>query len=517
MGRSHSPARAAIKGVFASGIRVGEAPPIITDRDPSCRISVTPKLPRPRCVRYRQLPFGSVDGLVPICRDANDQRTQVEGLSKRLCSKCPEPNRTLLRGLRAFVRKWVRSNLRPLGAVPSFDEWLAACPYPQVRKDELRAVWEANRGRVLSPKVYRSSRKVKAFIKSECYPEIKAARWICSRVDLFKVLSGPAFKAIEHEVFSLPWFVKHVPVPERPALVRSLRAGGCRYIWTDYTSFEASISSELMDACECELYRYMLQCDPELAEFICAVITGRNEVSTRAGVHLTLRGRRMSGDMCTSLGNGFTNLMAMLFAAKCCGSKCRGFVEGDDGIFAFGGVPPSSEWFAKLGLKIKLAEIADPSHAGFCGVVAAEGGNIRDPVHFLQSFGWTLSSIYAGEKTLKSLLRAKALSVCYETPQCPIVGAVARRALELTRGVVPRFVADGYHAIPHHELAIPRYEPDQETRALFARLYHVPEDVQVELERRVMTAHDIRWLGREFPASHANLLFERMCVGPQQP
>lgn len=71
---------------------------------------------------------------------------------------------------------------------------------------------------------------------------------------------------------------------------------------------------------------------------------------------------------------------------------------------------------------------------------------------------------------MDELLRAKALSACYETPHCPVIGKIARYALERTRGVHPRFVRDGYHDVPMlDEFDVPKFEPTDLTRELFAR------------------------------------------------
>lgn len=156
----------------------------------------------------------------------------------------------------------------------------------------------------------------------------------------------------------------------------------------------------------------------------------------------------MSGDMCTSLGNGFTNLMLAKFLAAEQGKELAGFVEGDDGLFVTEATL-TAEAYQQLGFSIKIVELGDPCKASFCGMVFAESGEIiKDPVKFLSTFGWTHSFINAGAAVMDQLLRAKALSAIYEAPQCPILGQLARCALEKTRGVIPRFVDDGYHRAP---------------------------------------------------------------------
>jgi len=279
-------------------------------------------------------------------------------------------------------------------------------------------------------------------------------------------------------------FIKHVPVPERPSLIKDLRAYGQHYIQTDYSAFEASFAPEFMNVCECELYRRLLANHPVLAEMICQTLIGLNRCSTRQGVRFQCCGKRMSGDMCTSLGNGFTNLMLWSFICERHGYKWKGYVEGDDGIFAVSHTPKVSE-FAEFGFELKLQEYPDPSLASFCGIVLVDDDIIRDPYKFLANFGWTDRFHYAKSKVQAELLRAKALSTCYETPQCPIVGVLARRALEDTRSVRPRYVDDGYHTAPPDEFKIPSFKPSDSVRAVFGQLYGISPQLQLEIESLV--------------------------------
>lgn len=188
----------------------------------------------------------------------------------------------------------------------------------------------------------------------------------------------------------------------------------------------------------------------------------------------------MSGDMCTSLGNGFTNLMLALYLVHKKGGTLEGFVEGDDGLFATD-VELTAADYEKLGFTIKIEEVTDPREASFCGMVFAENEIIREPRRFLMGFGWTQSYIHAGTRIMDQLLRAKALSTAYETPQCPIVGAMARYALSATRSVRPRFVNDGFHH-PPDEAPIAEFNPQAATRQLFARLYGISVPEQLEAE-----------------------------------
>jgi len=344
----------------------------------------------------------------------------------------------------------------------------------------LREAWEANHG-LPPPRSVR--RKVKSFVKLEAYEVYKHARLINSRSDRFKVWCGPFFKAIEDQVYNTTGpirFIKHIPMDERPAAIAALPKG-LRCYSTDFTSFEKHFTAEVMESIEFVLYKYML---PFLSEeelhILLSTLSGTNHLSSRTGFRAKVKARRMSGEMCTSLGNGFTNLILATYLANQAGGVISGFVEGDDGLFVTD-VELTPQGYADCGFEIKIKEEPDPCSASFCGLVFSQSGQIiRDPRKFVSKFGWSHSCLYAGEKVHRELLRAKALSACYETPHCPIVGVVARKALQETQGSKARFVEDGYHSVVGCE--IPDFDPSPDTRVLFERLYHISVASQLHIE-----------------------------------
>lgn len=443
-----------------------------------------------RRVQWGALPYGANAATGPVNVDYQDVLTQAHGLSKRLLRDTPAVDAALLSQFSAHVKRWLETHLTPLQKVLSFEEWLESTDYSESRKKELREVQVRLNGRAPTRV---QCKKVKSFVKSEFYPEYKAARWINSRSDYFKAYSGPIFKSIEREVFANHHFIKHTPVPDRPRLIEALKMAGRQYVGTDFTSFEALFTPEFMKECECQMYRYMMQkTDPGAAELIEKTLTGLNCISTRAGVRSKVRGRRMSGDMCTSLGNGFSNLMIwdFLYFQKNGNTDYDGFVEGDDGIFAFAGVRPEENDYARLGFIIKITDVVEPGLASFCGIMSTNGNNMRDPRVWLQGFGWTDRYATAGEKIKTELLRAKSLSGAYEMAQCPVIRPICDRMLALTRGSAARFDRDGYHTVPPCELKIPAFAPDGRMRMQFAATFGVSIDTQLALEALVSQGHD---------------------------
>ena len=291
---------------------------------------------------------------------------------------------------------------------------------------------------------------VKSFIKDETYTEYKYPRLINSRVDLAKCLIGPAVAAISAKVFDLPWFIKKIPVCDRPmAIMDTLYGPGRTYEYTDYTSFEAHFTPEIMEVCQFELYKYMTKSlgqHKDIMAFCFGTLAGTN-VCKFKHVTVHVKGVRMSGEMDTSLSNGFHNLVAYLFCVFENSQKfstpkynVRGFVEGDDGIFTLSDkqLTPTVEQFAALGLTIKIGSTTKLSEASFCGQVYDTDENIvvTDVVEALARVGWTNKKyVQANNKTLLQLTRAKGFSLAYQYNGCPVLGALGHKILDLTEDV----------------------------------------------------------------------------------
>lgn len=324
------------------------------------------------------------------------------------------------------------------------------------------------------------------FIKAESYDERKEARGINSRCDAFKAFSGPYFSALEAQIYKNPWFIKHVPVPERPKIIAALARAGLRYYENDYKAFESHFVKEFMRICECTLYERAFSKYPYAASFINKVISGKNRIHMRGGLMFELEARRMSGDMCTSLGNGFTNLMIVLFIVQRKGGVVSGFVEGDDGLFATD-VELGKSDFEDVGFTVEINEVPHPCLGHFCGMLCTTHGEVlKDPRRVFRTFFWTSSAIFGGNKVMMSLLRSKAISLCYELPNCPILGALGRKALLLTEGVTPR-AEDGIWKKTPADFVGPTgpFEPSDEARNIFQTRFGIDRTAQDAAEQAI--------------------------------
>lgn len=380
----------------------------------------------------------------------------------------------------------------------SVEEWLKHTRYPDWRKQELLTTWKNTQNPYEKTKdgSYKYG-KVKSFVKLESYPEYKHARCINSRHDVFKCVVGPVFRAIDEVVYKNKYFIKKVPVTDRPEYIRQhVYVPGRKYIVTDHSQFEAAFTADLMEDCEFQLYSYLLKNHPFKQQFMTMmrdVVAGTNVCHFKDLV-IEIEATRMSGEMCTSLGNGFSNLMSFLFECSRTGATdVRGVVEGDDGLFSLQGQIPSQIGLAENGFTVKMEVVDDFNEASFCGFMfdPDEGINIKTPLELLVNFSWLPAKyLHSKENKLLELYRCKALSYAHQFPGCPVVASFAKYILRMTRGHRARlYWTDAYMRDKfqfflkrENEFGTPDIEPGLPTRLLFQKKFGITVGDQVRIE-----------------------------------
>jgi len=478
--------------------------------DPIAEIKESAVISKPREVALGKRPVVQISlgpvvvGAVRPHPDPLDPDTTIAGVRHTFLKKPLPTEGVLITKFRRHVRRVCREELVPIphDADVSVEQWLSHTDYPDWRRQELRVQWDGVASMWDPDKSHRYFR-CSSFMKDEDYPTYKHARAINSRSDVFKCAVGPIFKLIEEQVYRHKAFIKHVPVADRPDYIMSyLHREGGKYIATDYTAFESLFVRELMEACEFELYSYMTQHLPAGGEFMRLVteVLGGFNLCVFKDFKVMVEATRMSGEMCTSLGNGFSNLMLMQFVCEEAG--CRevlGVVEGDDGLFTMVGTPPTAADFARMGLVIKLEVHDTISTASFCGLVfdPTDRVNIADPRKVLTNFGWAQRKYArARQHKITLLLRCKALSLAFQYPGCPIIAELGWYGIRVTprtctRGgrLMRQLYSKGENSYTRNKLLaamqcgnIPHLEPPRNTRLLVERLYGISVEVQLSIE-----------------------------------
>ncbi len=444
-----------------------------------------------------------LEGFAPLGPDIRDAKNIVRGATHRFCREVPKSKYD--RQIRNFVRLWLRKNMQPLSVEADFslETWLSETKYPAWRKEELRNCEEPS-----------NMFKNKSFIKSEFYPSPKHARWINSRTDFFKKITGPYFHAIEKEIFKREEFIKTVPVMDRSQYIfDKLYSPGASYLETDYTSFEASIVPSFQKICEFQLYSYMLRNCPNQREILDLIKKGLGSIQKCHMRHANGKAfastvARMSGDMCTSLGNGFTNLMLIKFMAHIHNWKeCDCVIEGDDGLVRINGRLPDENFFSDIGFIIKKNINSDLGNAGFCQISYAgqNYSNLVDPIKNIVHFGWSMSRLATGNRDLlRQLLLAKAFSLICETQHTPIISKLALKTIEILKGTEIRkdlFTYDPEQWWMEQVLDFNRVEecmrlarqgPSDEQRQFVADKWCVSVPDQLEAEKYIEKISDVQ-------------------------
>lgn len=415
-------------------------------------------------------------------------------LCKRLYHKTPTPDHRIFAGLRGFVRKWVRRNLKPLSDLMTFEEWIEETNYSSKRKQHFRELYEKSTPR----DVFKA--KVKCFVKDEFYPKPKAPRMISSREDVAKCYLGPIFASIEKVVYELPYFVKHLTAEQRVRRIHEVFGLDDVYV-TDYTAFETHFHSKMMWNVEMQVYDYLLRDFPEAKELV-RVILGKNKLRSKYFTG-TLEAVRMSGEMNTSLGNGISNLLFMLYAAECNGVDVeRIIVEGDDGLVKLS-QPIDPEFFKKMGLEIKMAK-AKPYNASFCGCVYNPETltNFGHPIDLLAKIGWApRKALNISARRKRELLISKVYSACAEHAGVPIVWKfcelVLRHEGRITFARALKYL-DRWRTV-ENSLSDQVKPPSPEDRLYFAEVYEYQPDAQIRIEED---------FERTYPACYSELLLQ---------
>jgi len=438
----------------------------------------------------------------------DDTPTMVAGVLGRFGSETPAPDLKLFGELREFARWFMKKEFSPVpaGTDVSVEAWLANCEnYSARRKAELIDCFYA-----ISERMSRRNLKVKSFPKDERYPTWKHVRGINSRSDPFKCMVGPYFKLIEKVFYAHQDFIKKIPVSERPeALFQKLFCIGVPVQCMDFKKMESHFTKFTFEL-EFDFYEYMTQFLDFAGRFMEEVrggLTGMNYCHFKK-IIVALEATRMSGEMNTSLGNAYVNwILSKFFAWKNgCLDVHRGFFEGDDSAVVSPYIPTVSD-YASVGFKIEMSCEPTVETASFCGLVfdPVERVNVTDPLKFLTTFGWT-NRRYVGAKrsTQLSLLRCKALSLVWQFQGCPIISALGRYGLRVTKHVDFRRVLDtlnewekgrvkdsikdlrdkGFEAICNRPVGM-------RTRLLMERVFRISVDDQLFIEDYLNNKNDL--------------------------
>jgi len=395
---------------------------------------------------------------VPWVTNSHSSNNLYLGFRKRISSSRPRIHILKLHALENFVLNFLEENIKPIEKLEDdfellFNIWLNENQsYSPARKLQLRKLFAKM---LASGNIWKLTEKdyaCKSFIKREMYEIAKFLRLINSRTDRFKILVGPFIHHIEKILYNKfykngsitsRFFVKGTNPRDMPQMIQKLKKYPY-FLETDYSSFEGSFDPTYVDVVECALWRHIFKNNPHVLDTVMrcyysvntnnGAITYKPRTEKLLSHYYTARvvGARMSGEMWTSLANGFSNLMNMLFIAHINGIKLDGFIEGDDGIFGMDSLNVAPIDFQDLGFDIKMKIHTNLEDTDFCGnIFSLITNHALLPPEQIVRLAWTHSSIYfhAKKPKLIELLRMKVMSTYVLGKYTPILGPLCSKII----------------------------------------------------------------------------------------
>lgn len=422
------------------------------------------------------------------------------GIIKR-CAHIEHPSdHKLLSQFYKFVKKKISYYPVIPGGIDEntlLESWLENSNYNNNRKDKMRRLnAEFQQTRTLTKRDY----SCVSFIKREFYTEIKEPRIINSRSDKFKAVIGPWIHLIEGYVYN-EHYIKHCRPEEVYDRMQRVAEGYDTFYETDYSSFEGSFTQNYQKHVELALFKHLLANYPEIQRFIERAYC-TNEVIHRKKYKATFEGSRLSGDMWTSLANGFSNQMMMewlLYKNKTGGNY---LVEGDDGYIACNGVL-NFDYITKLGFKLKVEAVHDHHHVHFCSLRAHNGLLVPDIRRTLSHFGKScetkVSAMFksASKKSAREFKRyqvSKAYSLLATGRGIPILQELALAIINKTKERLVTKYVDWWEREFFDLTHLEPVDITHDMRTYVEQEFGIPITTQTRLEEAIHCAQSFNFI-----------------------
>nr|UCS96357.1 MAG: RNA-dependent RNA polymerase [Riboviria sp.] len=273
------------------------------------------------------------------------------------------------------------------------------------------------------------------FIKNEGFPSgVKPPRLIAFPQEGEKLLMSMAFYHIMFPMFSSGYCTKEISEHDRPRTIEE-RLGGLptRFV-ADYTSWECVPNKLIMQLGEHRVLKYCTHPD---YWFLFDLIEAGGTLRAKSGFTIRTTAVQYSGRYTTSLCNTIRNKLMMDASALYMGlslDSYRGVFEGDDSLTAWPAWVTQDmieESLGRLGVSAEIVKVEDIGKAGYCSMYWNSNYElVCEPIKVIATFPFSSSQLSASPKNAKPLLAAKAMSLAYRAPGCPIVWSIARRYIQ---------------------------------------------------------------------------------------
>lgn len=174
-------------------------------------------------------------------------------------------------------------------------------------------------------------RVINIFQKTENYPEVKEPRAISACSTECKVYLGGYYHMCDkHAIKTCPFFVKGLTPSQIDAKKADLASRYSVFMGSDYSSYEGSQDYVWSNLIEKTIYMEWFKNYPEVQKHVRDIYEKGHDIYYRKRFFGHLNGKRMSGDVQTSIGNGICNALIWSYVAHKSGCPVEFLVEGDD-------------------------------------------------------------------------------------------------------------------------------------------------------------------------------------------
>lgn len=282
---------------------------------------------------------------------------------------------------------------------------------------------------------------INVFQKCENYPEVKEPRAISACSQECKALLGGFYHLLEiHAKKSTPFFVKGMNPYMIREKMRELSQKWSLFMGSDYSSYEGSQDYQWQNLIEKRILKEWLLNYPDVYQQIDRIYTKGHDIYWRKRYFGHLNGKRMSGDVQTSLGNGICNALIWKFVSYKCEAPMDILVEGDD-AFICTDKPLDVSIVQQLGFDCKIdgpsfnyEDICFLSMYQYHSVPFGNIPKVIDKIGTVKSSFFTTQWQQGKEDKIRDYAYTKAYCFLFMYVGTPIIDPICRQIMRVSGG-----------------------------------------------------------------------------------
>ncbi|APG76577.1 hypothetical protein 2 [Hubei tombus-like virus 13] len=283
---------------------------------------------------------------------------------------------------------------------------------------------------------------------------------------------------------------------ERIALA-SLKYKCPLYLLLDHSRFDAHVCYLLLKE-EIAFYKRCRK-DSRYLEFLLNLQLKNFGVS-KGGIRYKTKGKRMSGDINTGVGNTVLNLAIIKAWLRVSGVKGTIFLDGDDSVVIieksdFEKLLPVEEFMLQLGMVTEMDVTDCFWKAEFCQSRPVLVDNtvryVRNPHKVLATVGQTAENV--GKEVIEEVVRASCMCELALNGNCPVISPYCRRLMGEAKTENTRFNPSQLWKAEQYgtKFEVPEEnEPTVESRVSFWRAWDIDPSMQHAMENQHIIVGD---------------------------